>query len=955
MPSSTSSPSLEGGPSIRIRLDVAEQHLPPSVLQLLSLGREPPAADSPEASSVPGAAEASFSVGEFVRRVSGEEKYSGAAFLESSKAPSLSSSSVPVDPACMYTPNNTAYSHAVSLLSQLSSHLGSLLPGVSYFAELLRPSGSSRSESSSDSVAQHGMPNASASLRFRGDGSDDAGAQEDGLSSCCIEQLQQQVHRISQHVQKLHQQTQHSAGRLEASVEEADKLLDAEQVVVGALQFLRCLKRLQSEASNHKKLEALAADKENGSGRDSTESKGTNKDAPPTGATPGCFSLRELKCLQPDVLGVGDSLKCLFALQQPQLTLESVLQRMTAEVCLPLPIDSLRAAAAAAAASGSAALAAAATSPQGATSGGKGQQLTPAAADVAAYCDGSTSSSSISLVCCTPFQHQVAAWAVSGLSSLEEKLRQAFLLDKVLASSDASPFSNTTMGDWLRERGFVPSVAAELLRKVSVHLRNCCRQLTTRSRTLQQLAEHFSPQLLQQAQQEQQRQAQQEQEQQRQAQQEQEQQQQQHQEKKRSSSSSRVLQRLYKLRHCINSSNNVYPTAGDLRAFLRQMLQHLATSQVAGEPLFEQARAACDSSLALFMWLCALQIPPAAAESPSLLDDTPQHNVRMQAAAAIVSLDPAVGALRTTAAARLCLAKTYSLFSLMLQRTKQAAQKDAGGFEGSAAAALLQLKAFQEIEALKKELMQQWFLGPPLTLIYQQIFAVLPIEVQQLQQEQQRADPLRCMRRFERAVMQLKQQYLSLLPPPLRDMEAKGLCVQLLQVRRLLCLSTPHLLSEYAMLQQQQRKQQQEQLQHPLQLQQHTQQQQQQAMCASVPVLLAAIHVLQRVQQGSTLGLQQLIGLSDEQLLLSAAAYLRSLPEIRDEANASVAVASTVSVSDSVAVPFCAVVAAATTALRVGCTYTLEQQLMQQQPLGELEQLVSALGLLQQDAEKDGF
>ncbi|OEH78221.1 hypothetical protein cyc_00349 [Cyclospora cayetanensis] len=636
---------------------LAEQHLPPSVLQLLSLGREPPAADSPEASSVPGAAEASFSVGEFVRRVSGE--------------------------------GPEALGHRLQQLEE----------AVVALDTQIRNQESPTLQSCSDLAAA-------------------------------------------------------AAVNLAATV-----LLDAEQVVVGALQFLRCLKRLQSEASNHKKadlliqLEALAADKENGSGRDSTESKGTNKDAPPTGATPGCFSLRELKCLQPalqimvdcgkeirskpkalleeslhkqDVLGVGDSLKCLFALQQPQLTLESVLQRMTAE-------------------------------------------------------------------------HQVAAWAVSGLSSLEEKLRQAFLLDKM-----------RNMSCW-----------------------NGCLSITA------------------------------------------------------------------------------------------------AIVAVAVAAFTPSARAACDSSLALFMWLCALQIPPAAAESPSLLDDTPQHNVRMQAAAAIVSLDPAVGAL-----------------ALVQQQRPGCAwrrpQKDAGGFEGSAAAALLQLKAFQEIEALKKELMQQWFLGPPLTLIYQQIFAVLPIEVQQLQQEQQRADPLRCMRRFERAVMQLKQQYLSLLPPPLRDMEAKGLCVQLLQgVVAAVCLSAARLDSQRASL----------------------------ACCLAdaegcLSLAYPQLHVHlkshsellgKRVQQGSTLGLQQLIGLSDEQLLLSAAAYLRSLPEIRDEANASVAVASTVSVSDSVAVPFCAVVAAATTALRVGCTYTLEQQLMQQQPLGELEQLVSALGLLQQDAEKDGF
>ena len=82
--------------------------------------------------------------------------------------------------------------------------------------------------------------------------------------------------------------------------------------------------------------------------------------------------------------------------------------------------------------------------------------------------------------------------------------------------------------------------------------------------------------------------------------------------------------------------------------------------------------------------------------------------------------------------------------------------------------------------------MQRCFLGPPLTQIFQQVFSVLPMEVQQQQQQQQQQ--LRCMRMFDRAVLQLKQQYLSLLPPALSDIEAKGLCIHLLQVHLLLQL-----------------------------------------------------------------------------------------------------------------------------------------------------------------------
>ena len=72
----------------------------------------------------------------------------------------------------------------------------------------------------------------------------------------------------------------------------------------------------------------------------------------------------------------------------------------------------------------------------------------------------------------------------------------------------------------------------------------------------------FSADLLQQAQQEQQQQ-----------------QQQQH-------PSSSMLQKVRS--NSSSSSSIVLPTAGDLRAFLRQLLQHLAAAQVAGEPLLQE-------------------------------------------------------------------------------------------------------------------------------------------------------------------------------------------------------------------------------------------------------------------------------------------------------------------------------------------------------------------------------
>ena len=64
-----------------------------------------------------------------------------------------------------------------------------------------------------------------------------------------------------------------------------------------------------------------------------------------------------------------------------------------------------------------------------------------------------------------------------------------------------------------------------------------------------------------------------------QAQQEQQQQQQQH-------PSSSMLQKVRS--NSSSSSSIVLPTAGDLRAFLRQLLQHLAAAQVAGEPLLQE-------------------------------------------------------------------------------------------------------------------------------------------------------------------------------------------------------------------------------------------------------------------------------------------------------------------------------------------------------------------------------
>ncbi|KAL8428271.1 hypothetical protein Efla_001566 [Eimeria flavescens] len=1038
MPSLHPPPPLEG-PVTRLRLDVAKQHLPPLAFELLSLGRETSRADSAAAANAAAAAatvaaaattataaadnEAAFTVGAFVRRVSGEGPEALGQRLQQLEA-------------------------AIAALdgqirSELSGHLSSLLPGVVFFGELLGPDGNSKSggpegrqssntgsearlrSSSSNNSSSSSSNTGSSNTGSSRSSSSSVGEEDNEKTSCNVEELQQQIHRISQHAQQLQQLTQKKAEQLETSVDQADRLLDAEEILIGALHFLRGLRRVHEEPTNYEKaelireLELLAAardeaDSSSSSGSNSSSSNSSSSNSSSSSSSNRVLSFRNLKCMQPaletmqqiskdlrtkskqllqdslqqqDGLGVADALKCLFSLQQQQRTLESLMQQLAAGACKPMPIEALRGAAAAAAAGSPAAAAAAQATPATAAPTG-GEQL-------------------VCLLISSPFQQHLAAWLTSLLLAVEEKLRQAFLLDQQLQQQqqqqqpdqqhlahlraaarqlqqhqhaeeaaawclvDSAPLLLVLLRAffyrWMRAQAagaplpvfcqlpHQPAAAAnaaaanvqetQLLGSVGELLAVYGQRVASmHEETLQLL---FSPELLQQAQQEQQQQT-----------------------------CSSMLQRM---RSNSSSSNGLFPTAGDVRAFLRQLLQHVAAAQTAGEPLLQQVLATCEQSLGLFAWLCILQIPAAAADAPSLLDETPQH--------------------RAAAAARLCTAKSYSLFALLLQRTKQAAQKETASPEGTAAAALLKLKTFRELDNFNVLLLQRCFIGPPLLQIYQQVFAVLPIEVQQLQQQQQqqRREDLRCMRVFERAVLRLKQQYLSLLPPALSDIVGRGACLHLLQgavaavclsaafqdsqraslaccladtegclsvaypqlhvhlkshsellgkVRRLLSLSTPHLLAEYEILQQQQQEQQEQQ-----------QQQQQQLVCVSVPLLLAAIHVLQRLQRSSSKGLQQLIGASDDQLLLSAAAYLKAMPENKQETGS--AGVGPLLETGAAPVPFSAVVAAATTAFRVGCTYTLEQQLQQQQQqpqqLSERQQLLSALGLLQQDAEKDGY
>ena len=162
---------------------------------------------------------------------------------------------------------------------------------------------------------------------------------------------------------------------------------------------------------------------------DSTRSSCCSDAHPAAAAAAACVCACVCVCAAQDVVGVADSLKCLFALQQQQQTLEAVLQQLAADACKPLPAEALRAAAAAAIAPGSPKACAA---PAATAAGAAGSQH-PAAAAAATFCESllSRGSGSISLVCCTPFQQLIAEWGVSIFSSLETKLRQAFLLDQV--------------------------------------------------------------------------------------------------------------------------------------------------------------------------------------------------------------------------------------------------------------------------------------------------------------------------------------------------------------------------------------------------------------------------------------------------------------------------------------------------------------------------------------------